>query len=580
MAGHFRAAVVTSAQAGYTIVILCMDCPRITSVAAGNLDAARKARGAYFTPPTIARFMADWAVRSATDRILEPSCGEASFLLAAGHRLRELGGLVLGDQLCGVELHRESAVIADRLLKEAGLCGTVVVDDYFTSDLSGSFDVVIGNPPYVRYQDFSGAARRRSQEAALEVGVNLSGLSSSWAAFVVQAAQHLKSGGRMALVLPAELLTVNYAATIRRFLLNRFSTVKLISFEQLVFPDALEEVVLLLAEGSGPTDRLELYQASDAKDLPKSAATWTSVSAEGDSKWTAGLLPDEVESTYLQALQLTKFVSLSDWGRPYLGAVTGNNRWFALSNAEADDLGLAQADLVRLSPPGSRHLRGLTFTDKSWEHLRREGKKVWLFYPESTQNEAVVSRILDGERTGVANAYKCRVREPWWKVPLVRTPDLFLTYMNHAAPQLVANRAKVEILNSVHGVELHPGLKQVGMDLLPMAMLNSITLLGAELVGRSYGGGMLKLEPREADSLPLPSPDHLSVCAADLRALRPQLGRHLRSGDLMKAAEAVDRVLFRGDEHLDRHQKRLLRTGRSHLFERRRARGGRSRATT
>ena len=94
------------------------------------------------------------------------------------------------------------------------------------------------------------------------------------------------------------------------------------------------------------------------------------------------------------------------------------------------------------------------------------------------------------------DAYKCRVRLPWWRVPLVKPADLLLTYMNADTPRLCTNRKSVYHLNSVHGVYLRKGLRQLGMDLLPLASLNSMTLLGAETVGRAYGGGMLKLEPR------------------------------------------------------------------------------------
>lgn len=81
----------------------------------------RKARGAFFTPEVVARYITEWAVRSSRDRVLEPSCGEAAFLLEAGRRLVELGapqGVV--GQLHGAELHDHSASTALASLRERG----------------------------------------------------------------------------------------------------------------------------------------------------------------------------------------------------------------------------------------------------------------------------------------------------------------------------------------------------------------------------------------------------------------------------------------------------------------------------
>ena len=179
----------------------------------------RKARGAFFTPPEIAHYLVGWAVRSPEDRVLEPSCGEASFLLAAADRLKSVGAnpLCLGEQLHGVEIHEASARNAESLLQDVGCDARVSVNDFFAHVAPITYDAVVGNPPFVRYQKFSGVARARSLEVALAQGVRLSGLASSWAAFVVKAAMHLAPDGRLALVLPAELLSVNYAKEVRRF---------------------------------------------------------------------------------------------------------------------------------------------------------------------------------------------------------------------------------------------------------------------------------------------------------------------------------------------------------------------------
>src|SRR6185437_4953885 len=147
--------------------------------------------------------------------------------------------------------------------------------DFFSVEPEPFYDTVIGNPPYIRYQDFSGESRARSREAALRGGVSLTGLASSWAAFTIHSALFLKQGGRLGLVLPAELLSVNYAAEVRRFLMERFRAVRLVVFRERVFPGVLAEVVLMLADGfdEGPTDRCELVKANNISEVSTAART-------------------------------------------------------------------------------------------------------------------------------------------------------------------------------------------------------------------------------------------------------------------------------------------------------------------
>lgn len=539
----------------------------------------RKARGAFFTPPEVARYVCEWAVRSPTDVVYEPSCGEADFLLAAGRRLVELGAKnVDGALLRGAELHQASAYSALAELHATGMSAGIDVADFFDVGLcDGSYDAVVGNPPYVRYQAFHGEARAKAQRAALRAGVRLSGLASSWAAFTVRSAQLAKPDGRLGLVLPAELLSTNYAGSVRRYLTERFASVRLIMFDERVFPGVLAEVVLLLAEGAGPTDVVKVSQARNLGALADPPVThWRPIDPE--AKWTPALLATETAEAYAELLRDDTFTQLDAWGRTELGMVTGNNRYFCLSATRAAALGLKTNELKRISPPGSRHLRGLTLTERAWRELADEGRSTYLFAPradlEVHLSEAAAAYIAEGEEAGVQNAYKCRVRSPWWKVPRVAIPDLFLTYMNHDTPRLVTNSVGAAHLNSVHGVTLKADHASLGRDLLPLGVLNSLTLLGAELVGRSYGGGILKVEPKEADLLPVPSPAVLADAAPALQALRPQLAKHLRAGNLDQAVALVDRVLLVDHLGMKRAQIKGLREAWETLFGRRTTRGG------
>lgn len=92
----------------------------ITAIPTVDLPELRKARGAFFTPPAIADFLAWWAVSNGPKaKVLDPTCGEAVFLLAAARQLRKSGALPtdLHQQVFGVDVHEGSLDEAMRLLE-------------------------------------------------------------------------------------------------------------------------------------------------------------------------------------------------------------------------------------------------------------------------------------------------------------------------------------------------------------------------------------------------------------------------------------------------------------------------------
>jgi adenine-specific DNA methylase len=544
----------------------------VHSIDPDDTPALRKERGAFFTPDEITRFMANWAIRAPGDQVLEPSAGDAAFLVAAVDRLR---ALTPGKDSCptvdGVEIHAHSARVAQQRVRLAGGNAQIRHSDFFEVEPEPGYDTVIGNPPYIRYQEFSGESRARAREAALRGGVSLTGLASSWAAFTIHSAMFLKQGGRLGLVLPAELLSVNYAAPVRRFLFNRFRDVQLVLFEEQVFPEAEADVVLLLADGylEGPARHATIRQSKNAADLASLGAGQIWTPTDPAAKWTSSLIdPSAIEPMH-GLLDRGLFTSLETWGDTTLGIVTGNNKYFTLSPQRVKELGLRRNELLRLSPPGSSHLRGLSLSRAMLTKLGREGYATYLFYPSDPPSAEAAAYIEDGHRTGVDTAYKCRVRKTWYQVPLVPAADLLLTCMNADTPRLSANEAKARHLNSVHGVYLDDAHRELGRELLPLASLNSVTLLHAEMVGRAYGGGILKIEPKEADVWAMPSPSLISARADALRTVKHRVADFLEEGRLLDAVEIVDGVVLKRCGDLSVKQIKQIRQARTELAHRR-----------
>jgi hypothetical protein len=88
-------------------------------------------------------------------------------------------------------------------------------------------------------------------------------------------------------------------------------------------------------------------------------------------------------------------------------------------------------------------------------------------------------------------------------VPDVVIPDAFLSYMSGDGPSLAVNYADCACANSIHGVRLRKGWSK---EALLRRWRNPFTQLSCEVEGHPLGGGMLKVEPREAARIVLADP--------------------------------------------------------------------------
>ena len=199
-----------------------------------------KESGAYYTPDPVAAALVRWAVRKATDCLLDPSCGDGCFI--ACH-----------PNSTGVERNADAAGAA----KQRAPSGTVHQGDFFewAEQATERFDCAVGNPPFIRYQTFSGDVRRRARRLCADLGVSFSGLTTSWAPFLVVAASLLRRGGRMAFVVPASIGHAPHAAPLIDYLVANFDAVRVVPIRRKLFPHLSEDCWLLFAEGFGGSTR-------------------------------------------------------------------------------------------------------------------------------------------------------------------------------------------------------------------------------------------------------------------------------------------------------------------------------------
>ena len=500
----------------------------MTTFAGKTAASADKVRGGYYTPAGVARFLARW-VREAGPKILEPSCGDGAIL-------RELA--VLSGQAHGVEL------IAPEAAKSRALA-PVDTENLFTwlgRAQDGGWDGVAGNPPYIRFGNWAPEQREPALELLRRNGLRPSRLTNAWVPFVVASTILARDGGRVGLVLPAELLQVGYAAQLRDFLLSRFAEITLVTFERLVFDGILQEVVLFCGVvGAGPA-RIRTVALRDADalahaDLNVEAIPFRPALLHEKEKWTKYFLDPAAIELLRTLKQSDTITSLGCLAEVDVGIVTGRNSFFTFTDSQAHALGLTAHCVPLVSR--STQLSGLLYdmdcraTDIAGRH------RTWLLNaPHDPTDPALLTHIDAGEAAGVHSGYKCSIRKPWWSTPSLWIPDLFMLRQIHLAPRLTVNAAAATSTDTVHRVRVKPGVDPTA---LAAVFHNSATFAFAEIMGRSYGGGILELEPAEAEQLPLPPTAFASPeLAADVDLL-------LKANEIDKALDMVDRrVLIDG----------------------------------
>jgi adenine-specific DNA methylase len=464
---------------------------------------AEKLRGGFYTPEPIAEFVLRWGINGSSDfDILEPSCGDGVFL----------------QQIKKHEFNYKSITAIELDAIEAGKADTIALrnkqiinEDFHTycNNTLQRFDLVVGNPPYIRYQFFDKIQQIEASDIFIKAGLTYSKLTNAWVSFVVGSSLLLKEkGGKIGFVLPAEILQVSFAQQLRNFIAHFYNKINIISFEKLVFPNIQQEVVLLLCEKNNSKEHniehIELRDAAELQNLdvailksPKKKIDFKS------NKWTFYFLEQE-EIDFLETIaQKRKIPTLGKYANVEVGITTGSNDFFTvpLSTVEEFDLQNYAKPMVGRSV----QVNSVIFTENDWQLNKfSKAKAHLLVFPERqklNQKNGAVRYIENGENLGVHTGYKTSIRDDWFVVPSLKISDALFIRRNNLYPRLIINEAKAYTTDTMHRVFLKPGTDK---EAFTASYYNSLSLAFAEVCGRSHGGGVLELMPNETERILLP----------------------------------------------------------------------------
>ena len=441
--------------------------------------SSAKELGAFYTPHSMAQAIAEWSIRTGKEHLLEPSVGSGALLNAACMRSRQLlsGNVGVSAVACDIDqaaIEQLESQASQLLLLHRNFLEVQVEE-------TGRVDVVVMNPPFTRNHSLPSPVR-----ADLRSRFAVSGSAGLWVYFLLHACSFLKSGGRLACVVPASATFSNYGKAAMAQVARRFKKVELRRLVDLPewSQSAEEKGAVFLADG---------FERGCSE--PPQLTSWNSL-GERVADFFAG------DPAYFRRA-LGESIPLGQLAEFSIGAVTGLNRVFLMSESERIEFGISLKD-VRPVVARSRHAKGIILDDDHLLKLSQSGEKTWLLYPTElgAKGSPVRRRLAQIQASKRRTTLWLNKRSPWWKVDLSENCDGFFTYMNHEGPRIVLSEGRARCTNTLHQLRFFRTISRQQRIAVALTQISTFGQLAAELGGRSYGGGILKFELQDVRLLP------------------------------------------------------------------------------
>lgn len=454
----------------------------------------RKKFGQFFTPPAVAKFMADWVLQSGAASLYDPAFGLGAFYEASLDTHRNI-------DFTASEIDPR---IIDFWKGHNGETNFIKTEDYLLS-WGRKHKNIVCNPPYMRFQKFLnrdevGNAFKR------ELSLELSGYTNTASAFLLKSISELDRSGRLAYIMPLEFLNTGYGSFVKEKLISSGHLVSIISFncEKDIFSDATTSVGIILYDNKEQYSSVSFYSINSIDELQNlSAISPTKLIATCDlnpfTKWLPYFRQTEI------MVNSALMVTLDYYGRFSRGIATGANEYFLLKPMLARERSLEKSECVPCISKSSQ-VRKTIFKQLDFDELLKNNSSVLLFSVNGDHSEAAEKYIQYGIANKFNERFLTKHRSPWYKTEKRDPASLLLGVFSRGGYKIILNQSKALNLTCYHGFQ--PNI--FGFDQVKRLFLYFMSKTGREIISlaiRKYGDDLDKFEPNDLNGALVPSPD-------------------------------------------------------------------------
>jgi hypothetical protein len=473
--------------------------------ASGPDREALRVKGQFWTPQWLAKIMAAWVTAKRPPVLFDPAIGPGTFFAAA----REAG--FVGD-FTGFEV--DEAALADSYkfgLSPTELRGTII-GDFIGQSVKSSYPAIISNPPYIRHHRLSEVKKRELRQLAINhLGFPLDARVGLHLYFLLKCLDRLSPEGRLAFLLPADVCEGVSSSAVWKRLGEKYRIDAVLTFASTAapFPSVDTNAMVFLLSRHAPSRRVLWLRVvkPEAEAILSALNGATTESTEAVTIQQRNL--DELLATGLSRplrASGTAGLPLSDFARVVRGIATGANEFFFLTSEQIRENNLDKRFFKR-AIGRTRDCPSDVLTREDLKRLDENGRPTWLLNlgreSEADLPAALRDYLSVGTKIGLPKCSLIKTRKPWYRMETRTVPGLLFAYLGRRDCRFILNRANALPLTGFLCVYPWDASGEF-IEKLWRALNHKDTIANLLFVGKSYGGGALKVEPRQLDSLEIP----------------------------------------------------------------------------
>lgn len=456
--------------------------------------AERRRIGQFFTDQSIITPMVDWVVTHSPERVIDAGSGSGRFSMAisqAGHAgvIEAIDADPVATLICRANFAVICPTAAVRVRNEDFLAATI--------DAIKGRTAFIGNPPYIRHHALSKETKAQAKVVGNAAGQDVSGRAGLHALFVLKATMESRLGDVGSFITSSEWLDTGYGKAVRNALSNGMGLARLdlIDPRSAVFDDAMSSAVIFSWQVAYDGDIKVRHITSRGQIRTLDGGQSIKRQAVQDAERWSDLTEPKVKSGQGGSVRLGSLALV------HRGIATGANSFFLMTPAQARERGIEKWTTPCLT-------RALQVINSDGEITPDTATHVLLNLPANLpDDEALAAYIAHGESLGIHERYICSRRLDWWRIGETKVPDIVATYMARRPPRFAVNTPGFKSTNAIHGIHLRPDAGVGAEDLV-----GALNAAASSARGRTYYGGLTKIEPREMEAIEMRMP----VCKSEI----------------------------------------------------------------